>query len=483
MASFMRTAFPSVDEYMAQVNQYDAGRPTTKTADKPGLRVADRADVPKERFDASADAKSMGAQQPITREPAFGTFSTGRTPSFSWGNLRAPGRAGSGDGGVLSGPDPTISRKPIGAPDVSGLQAAEAKAGLRPKIPVGSASSFAATQGPSGAAQPSSSTKNAFAGNYAASGPDGQGIYKDPQTGRTSIRLTGDAGDKFMQDQNKLIAEGKGRSATAEDMAARRKLMGEYGGVFKQDEQEIPRTARPGITLQSTPVERKQMEVMAAERANKKLLHGPGTRDYIDPRLSVEQQRARQNEITAQRQQDMRDARDSTIAQTQARDAARAYNGLPTDEARNRAMEPYAERRATINARNNMAEQIATQAALTAAGQTSDKDRQAQVAATNQADATTRRAQDIEAESSRVVAESQAREKALDRQATLQAAQIKADGVKDPVMLKQIEGYNNALAKMMETPGTTISDEDIQRLKVTFGLINDDTRAAAVQPY
>lgn len=309
-----------------------------------------------------------------------------------------------------------------------------------------------------------------WTGNYAASGPDGQGIYKDTKTGRTSIKLTGEAGDQFM------ASAGNPPAASADEMASRRQAMGEYSGMFGQQSPTPQQQAEQQLA-------RKQMEVMGAERADKGLLQGPGTRDYIDPRLSVEQQRARQNEITAQRQQDMRDARDSTIAQAQARDAARAYNGLPTDEARNRAMEPYAERRATINARNNMAEQIAAQAALTAAGQTADKDRQAQVAATNQADATTRRAQDIEAESSRVVAESQAREKALDRQATLQAAQIKADGVKDPIMLKQIEGYNNALAKMMETPGTTISDEDIQRLKVTFGLINDDTRTAAVQPY
>lgn len=116
----------------------------------------------------------------------------------------------------------------------------------------------------------------------------------------------------------------------------------------------------------------RQAEVMQAERNTPGLLYGPGSRDYIDPRLSETEQRARQMEIAEQRIEDMRQARDATIAQTQARDAALAYNGLPTDEARNRAMEPYAERRTTLNQRNaNMAiasEQEAARDAAKAAG-------------------------------------------------------------------------------------------------------------------
>lgn len=483
-----------IDEYMAQVNQYDAGRPTTKTADKPGLRVADRADVPKERFDASADAKSMGAQQPITREPAFGIFSTGRTPSFSWGNLRAPGRAGSGDGGVLSGPDPTISRKPIGAPDVSGLQAAEAKAGLRPKIPVGSASSFAATQRLSGAAQPSSSTKNAFAGNYAASGPDGQGIYKDPQTGRTSIRLTGEAGNKFMQDQEKAIAEGKGVSSTVDEMAARRKAMGEYGGIFKQRD-AVPATARPGMTLQATPANqaraamptttgdpltdkrnaeaalaRRQMEVMQAERNTPGLLYGPGSRDFIDPRLSEPEQRARQSEIAAQRIEDMRQARDATIAQTQARDAALAYSGLPTDEARNLAMVPYEERRATINQRNANMAMAGEQETNRMAAADKVAERAAAERQDVRKDATDRYVADKNAELATSNAQISAESKRLDREATMKAALLKLEQTKDPILLEKLKGYNSWLETMMNMPGSEITPEQLAYGQEKYGV-------------
>ena len=511
-----------IDEYMAQVNQYDAGRPTTKTADKPGLKVVDRSDVPKERFDASADAKSMGAQQPATREPAFGTFSTGRTPSFSWSNLRAPGRAGSGEGGLLSGPDPTISRKPItGGPDVSGLQAAEAKSGLRPKIPVGSASSFAGTQETSGQAQPSRLTKNAFAGNYAATDASGQGIYTDPETKRTAIRLTGDAGDKFMQDQNKLIAEGKGKAATAEDMAARRKAMGEYSGMFRQSAPEAPLTARPGNTLQASPVEyrrnvvgsktvgglpaeesftptraaqsaqraaipmtgnpiadqrnaeaalaARQAEVMQAERNTPGLLYGPGSRDYIDPRLSETEQRARQMEIAEQRIEDMRQARDATIAQTQARDAALAYNGLPTDEARNRAMEPYAERRTTINQRNaNMAMAQEQEASRMAAADKVDE-RAATERQDVRKDATDRYVADKNAELAQSNAELGAQSKRLDREATMKAALLKAENTKDPVLLKKLDGFNSWLESVTAL-GQAPTDEQWKAAQKLYGV-------------
>jgi hypothetical protein len=363
-------------------------------------------------------------------------------------------------------------------------------------------------------------TKNSWAGNYAAADSAGQGIFTDPETGRASIRLTGEAGNKFMQDQDKAIAEGKGVSTTADEMAARRKAMGGYGGMFKQPAPQdvATATARPGMTLRSTPVEykrtasagnvgglpaseeftpqaapqraamptatgnpltdqrnaeaalaRRQMEVMQAERNTPGLLYGPGSRDFIDPRLSESEQRTRQSEIAAQRIEDMRQARDATIAQTQARDAALAYKGLPTDEARNRAMEPYEERRATINQRNaNMAMAGEQETArLAAADKVAERD--AKEVQDVRKDATDRYVADKNAELATSNAQIGAESKRLDREATIKAALLKLEGVKDPVQLEKLKGYNSAIEAIMSM-GQTPTAEQLLEIQKTYGV-------------
>ena len=404
-----------------------------------------------------------------------------------------------------------------------GVKLAQTVRSNTPRAPLQLGAAQQAGQGatPGAAAAPDAKvdpTKNAWAGNYAADDASGQGIFQDPKTNCVVIRLTGDAGDKFMQEQGKAIAEGKGVSATADEMAARRKAMGGYGGIFKQRD-AIPATARPGMTLSAAPVEyrrtaspergatglpaqeeftpqvapqrtaipmtgnplvdqrtaedalaRRQAEIVEIERNTPGLLQRPGSRDYIDPRLPEERQRELAVANAEQRKQDMRDARDNTIAQMQARDAALAYKGLPTDEARNLAMVPYEERRATINQRNaNMA---MAQTQETERATTADKvaEREAKEVQDVRKDATDRYVADKNAELAESNAKVSAESKRLDREATLKAALLKMENTKDPIQLEKLKGYNSWREATMSMPGITLTPEQLTEAQKRFGV-------------
>lgn len=510
MASFMRTAFPSVDEYKEQVNRYDAGRPTTMTDTKIGNRV-----VPDgwQKFDPSYDAKTM-PRAPIAPKPVGGTDRQTQGLADAATGAIAAGARKVMDFGAKVTEGGMINRTPLTA------DAARQQSTMRvtPDSALPESKSLGA-RNPNQPAQMDANvdpTKNAWAGNYAAADASGQGVFQDPQTNRIAIRLAGEAGDKFMQDQGKAIAEGKGVSTTADEMAARRKAMGEYGGIFKQRD-AIPATARPGMTLQASPatykraagaekvggfaaneeftpqvapqrtaipmtgnpledqrtaeaaLARRQAEIVEIERNTPGLLQRPGSRDYIDPRLPEERQRELAVANAEQRRQDMRDARDNTIAQTQARDAALAAKGLPTDEARNLAMVPYEERRATINQRNaNMAMAGEQETARLAAA---DKvvEREAKEAQDVRQDATERYKADKGAELATSNAEALAESKRLDREATLAAARFKIENTTDPVQKEKLRGYTDWLTNVMSM-GQTPTAEQLAEAQTQFGV-------------
>ena len=548
MASFMRTAFPSVDEYKAQVNRYDAGRPTTMTDTKIGNRV-----VPDggQRFDPSYDAKAQSLAQGRAPMPAAkdfdasGDYKINSAARMPIGDGRSPLNGGTDLDKMQQGfmrfaantknmgeieqkaQADSQAAQPVRYLGDEGAKLAQTVRSNTPRAPIqmsatqpGQSAAPGVANAPDAKADP---TKNAWTGNFAATDANGQGIFTDPKTNRTAIRLTGDAGNKFMQEQ------GNPPAATAEEMAARRKAMGEYGGIFKQRD-AIPATARPGMTLQSSPaaykrtasaekvggfaakeeftpqptpqrtaipmtgnplvdqrnaeadLARRQAEIVEIERNTPGLLHAPGTRDYIDPRLPESEQRALSVANAEQRRQDMRDARDNTIAQMQARDAARAYSGLPTDAARNRAMEPYEERRATINQRNANMAVAGEQETNRMAAADKVAEREAKEAQDVRKDATDRYVADRNAELATSNAQISAESKRLDREATMKAALLKLEQTKDPILLEKLKGYNSWLETMMNMPGSEITPEQLAYGQEQYGVAElFGAKAPAVQ--
>lgn len=175
----------------------------------------------------------------------------------------------------------------------------------------------------------------------------------------------------------------------------------------------------------------------------------------------------------------MRDSRDNAIAQAQTRDAALAYKGLPTDEARNRAMEPYAERRATINQRNANMEMAQAQETSRMADADKVAEREAKEAQDVRKDATDRYVADSNTALAQTNAQVSAESKRLDREATMKAALIKLDGVKDPVQLEKLKGYNSAIEAIMAM-GQSPTAEQLLEMQKTYG-VTDLFKAA--DPY
>lgn len=303
---------------------------------------------------------------------------------------------------------------------------------------------------------------NSFQGNFAADNAQGQGIFKDPTTGRVSIKLTGDEGSKFMNERIPTARPGMTLSATeAKTDKPAQRPMGEYGGMYAQASPATPvaqaATAAPAMTgnplvdqkNMEAALQRKQMEVMAAERADKSLMQAPGSRDYISPTLTEEQQRARQVEISAQRRQDMRDARDNTVAQMEARDAALAYRSVPSDATRNQSMAPYAARRTDINSRDAMLTRAQEQEKTGATVADNEATRAVDMQKAQLKGDTDRYTADKNAELAQSTVEANAASKVLDRQTTMEAARLKIDNTKDPIMLKKVDGYNEWLESVM----------------------------------
>lgn len=162
--------------------------------------------------------------------------------------------------------------------------------------------------------------------------------------------------------------------------------------------------------------------------------------------------------------------------------AALAYKGLPTDEARNLAMVPYEERRATINQRNAnmaMAQDQETERATTA-----DKvaEREAKEVQDVRKDATDRYVADKNAELATSNAQIGAESKRLDREATMKAALLKLEGVKDPVQLEKLKGFNSAVEAIMSM-GQAPTAEQLLELRKTYGVegLFEQAKSSAVQ--
>lgn len=303
---------------------------------------------------------------------------------------------------------------------------------------------------------------------------------------------------------------------------------------------EVPATARPGNVLaatEATPrkplpytgafadggpevkaedaLQRKQMEVMQAERNNKGLLYGPGSRDYISPTLSPGQQRARQAEIAEQRKKDVEDVAAQQVANATVKMMDDQAKGITSD--RNLAMMPYAQRRAVINDRNALmglnaadknrrSEEAVSEAdraaemeraqmtdATTRRGQDvgleSDAMREAGATGRAQmADSTMRRGQDVAADSNRATTEAQSRDKALDRQNRLDVEDRKQRTQPvDRVKLENIKAYNKHVSDRL-TMNPELQNDPVffENALKTFNLTAEDLKSqimASANPY
>jgi hypothetical protein len=298
-----------------------------------------------------------------------------------------------------------------------------------------------------------------------------------------------------------------------------------------------PKSANPGLTLSATPAEpegprkplaytgvfsqpdpqealqRKQMEVMAAERADKTLLQAPGSRDYISPTLTEPQMRERQAEIATQRKQDMQDVISGNVALATVAATNDMATGKTSD--RNLAMIPYAERRSIINTRNALMDNSASLEKDRKAMATADAERESKegVEAMKDSttrrdqdmrvdvegkkltseerramltDSTTRRGQDIEQETNLTKSEIESRSKALDRQAQKEVALIRRTAPVDRVKLESIKGYNKFIGEQIGLrPELQDDPAFLQKAMGLYGLTVEDLKAqmmSAVNP-
>ena len=304
----------------------------------------------------------------------------------------------------------------------------------------------------------------------------------------------------------------------------------EKNGLINQ----TPVTARPGTTLSATPetprkplvyngafagggpevraqeaLQRKQMEVMAAERADKTLLTAPGSRDYISPTLTEEQMRARQAEIATQRKQDGEDVAAQQINNATIKALDDQAKGITSD--RNLGMMPYAQRRAVINDRRALADLNANMQAKRLEEQGKAADRTAEMTRAEMedstrrrgqdmvvdvagkkltseerraamTDSTTRRGQDVEQQTTLSNSEIAARSKALDREATLEAARIRKTVPVDRVKIEAIKGYNKFIGDQIGLNPELQNDPTfLERAMKMYGLRAEDLTTAMPQ--
>ena len=133
-------------------------------------------------------------------------------------------------------------------------------------------------------------------------------------------------------------------------------------------------------------------------------------------------------------------------------------------------MEPYAERRTTINQRNaNMAMASDQENSRMTAADKADE-RAATERQDVRKDATDRYVADKNAELAQSNAELGAQSKRLDREATMKAALLKAENTKDPILLEKLKGYNSWLDATMTMPGITLSPEQLTEAQDRFGV-------------
>jgi hypothetical protein len=502
-----------IEKYKGQVKQYDSGRPTTMSADKLGNRVMPtsgpqfdasydaktaslaqvRGQMPVKGFDASQDAKVNSiARMPLgdNRSPLMGGADLDNMQK-NFTRLYTQNKAGEAVANRAEGIAAQVEGESLAANPARQMGLSDDKAMLvaaadtinrgnkRGPLPVAGETKDLApdplatpVQDAPKAGDTPDNKGNSFQGNFVADNAQGQGIFKDPATGRTSLRLVGDEGRKFMNERIPTARPGMTLSATEVKSATPRRPVGEYGGMYANG-------GAPGQSTAEAALQRKQMEVMNAERADKSLLSAPGSRGYTSPTLSEADQRVRQDDVFAQQRQDMRDARDNTIAQMEVRDAALAARGIPSDATRNQSMAPYEARRTDINTRDAMLSRAQEQEKTGATVADNAATRAADMAKTKITDATTRRGQDVDKETNRINAEIASQSKALDRKNALDAARLKIDNTADPIMLKKVDGYNSWLESVMSM-GQAPTPEQMLDAQQKFGV---SELFAAADPY
>lgn len=489
MASPLRTAFPTIDEYEKQVASYDAGRPNTAAVQK---------DNPKFK-----PAESAGMSMPMPQRPQVAT-----TPApVSGTDRQLQGLKDAAGSAIAAG-----ARKFMA---VSNDFTEGKYLGQNPNIAPTMTRPQVATSTPTTTAQP------------AQLNPDQQQLAEvRSEIGARNYRM----GIDGLKSGEKSIAN----PLPTPDQV--RQTIREKNGLTSN---EVPATARPGTVLSSTEatprkplpyngvfadggpevkaqdaLARRQMEVMQAERGSKNLLYGPSSRDYISPTLSDGEQRARQNEIAEQRIKDVEGVASQQIANQAARMVTDQATGLTSD--RNLSMMPYAQRRAVINDRNNLlklnaddkkrksdeAVAAANRDAEMARAQMSDSttrrgqdvgleaDRMKESGATDRTkmtDATTRRGQDVEQQTNLTNAEIAARSKGLDREAMLEAARIRKNAPVDRVKVEGIKAYNKYISdRLTMTPELQNDPAFFDGAMKMFNLSSDDLKAkmmTSANPY
>lgn len=440
----MAGARSAMSEYLEQTKQYDAGRPATTTVrnelamtdKKPGLAV-----MPPRQAASGTARQSEGLTNAIGDAAISGLRSVGRgvNAAMEFGNDVTEGKyLGSRQAPSVAQapqtPSPTGVRMPV-SPNFDSVNA--------PALGVARRGDVSPVQAPT-AASPSTyrgqvdrsavEVANAWTGNYAAEGPGGQGIYKDPKTGKISMTLTGDAGRQFMNDRIQTARPGHtiGAAPTA---GGRQPLP--YNGMFANG---IENTAQY-----------KSFQMDKAAQAEK-----AANDDAVADAM-------RKNDLAIQ-------GRLAKVLDDQAK-------GITSPEAL--AKMPYAQRRAIINERDMLIKHYLGDSRK----DTSDMKRTqmtlgSEMDRAKMSDATTRRGQDLDAEGTTRSLDATAQSKELDRQNALEAAKIKAGGTKDPVMLERMKGFYDALANIYAT-GNEPTPEMLAVLKRNFGIFDDNTRTAA----
>lgn len=462
MASPLRTAFPTKEEYEKQVASYDAGRPNTAAIPKPAMaNGTDRqtqglSDAFSRGERAVAAAIGTGARKVMDAGAAFtdGKF-LGQNPSTAQQPVRQPIA------------QPVAATAPVPTPSLTPDQ--QQLADVRSEL---------------GARNYRMSIDGVKAGEKSIANP----LPTREQVGqiiREKNGLTDNTGPQTAR---------PGTTLAATEVSPRKPLA--YNGAFADGGPQAKAEAA---------LARKQMEVLSAERGSKGLLYGPGSRDYISPMLSEGEQRARQNEIAEQRKKDVEDVAAQQIASQTTRMMNDQAMGLTSD--RNLAMMPYAQRRAVINDRNNLTRLNADmqtkrmeeegkaagrkdamavsgmEDATKRRGQDMEVDVQrmkegGETARAQMTDSTTRRGQDVELEKSNTNAEIAARSKALDREAMLEAARIRKNAPVDRVKIEGIKAYNKYIAdRMTLNPELQNDPAFFESARKTFGLSSEDLKA------
>ena len=525
---FSDTAFPTPSEYDAQVRQYDAGRPTARSEDNLGTRVVPRGgQVFDQSFDAQRNNLARGRSplpatadpidpvtlpasrsplsvdpppqaQPSQRPPAALGAARARTPlpytqgqpdngatqnatqgggSFSVRNLFAPGQyeALSQTMHDLAVHDPAGKKQP--AP--SGAAAAPPQA----SAPAPQAAPAAASNAPAQAADPAKTIAKGRTlgpgitlsqtelGEVAAFGPDGQVVdLKDPAVRKRFNLPT--AGVPKTANPGNTLSMSLPVAPTQEQPTTRtqyKKTVIDPNGPHGFSAEEVWTPTQVPVASTRAPVApvRRPIDVYNADRAN----GYTGRRDYISPFLSPDQQRARQNEIYAQRQADMEAIAQRLATENTIADLESQRTGVPTTSARNRSMLPTSERVMGERQDRMAHERVSEQRSYnleTAKQAAEEKD-------ASMRDSTTRRGQDVDAENSRRAAQNDAENrKAWERIAQISAgSKTQRDYQREAMLKARSEAIKAALSadpKYVESP-------DFQKwLDKTYPLMTPEER-------